>query len=40
MLAFKGRMIYEQEGEVMRGEATYWTSSEAGMSGVFSLGSI
>jgi len=40
MLAFMGRIICEEEDEVMEGKATYWTSSEAGMSGVFSLGSI
>jgi hypothetical protein len=40
MLAFKGRIICEEEDEVMGGKGTYWTSSEAGMSGVFSLGSI
>jgi hypothetical protein len=39
MLAFK-RRICEEEDEVMEGKATYWTSSDAGMSGVFSLGSI
>jgi hypothetical protein len=35
-----GRIICEEEDKVMGGKATYWTSSEAGMSGVFSLGSI
>jgi hypothetical protein len=40
MLAFKGRIICEDEDEAMGGKATYWISSEAGMSEVFSLGSI
>ena len=36
----QGRMICEEEDEVMGRKATYWTSSEAGMSGVFSFGPI
>jgi hypothetical protein len=40
MLAFKSRIVCKEEDKVMGSKTTYWTSSEAGMSGVFSLGSI
>jgi len=40
MLAFEERITCKEKDEVVGDEATHWTSSEAGMSGVFSLGSI
>jgi hypothetical protein len=39
MLALRGRKMIRMI-RIMWGKTTYWTSSEAGMSGVFSLGSI